>query len=375
MANNGQSRNERIKEFINTTGGFLTFIAIIVGASAYVVTSLTKHGDGIERLNEKFDGIEENYADMQSQIWHFTELSNEDHKILVNLAARSKEETAYNVEVLNAEFARTTTINNEVFLSDLNLNASYMFAKDWNDDITYTVEDLCNYPIITSYKEGDNDVYFYGRYNENGNWNGTCILNTYNGDDLVSIFEGVYEDGTLFSYKRVSDEKDGTWLITDRISQDSYNVGKTWKYTKTTAFTKSFDIQNIQEKQMMTVDKFLNSINENLISYYKGNTSNGLYNDDTGNAYLVKYKEDGDVELLYKGGFKDGYPNDNTGNAWSIAWGYANDGYHYFKGKFVNNDHKRTKDFLKPMTQEEINEKVNPNDFDCLLTGLIVQDL
>lgn len=371
MAGSNQNRAERIKEFINTTGGFATSIVAIGGAIFYVVFSLTNQGNQIGNINEKIFNIQENYGKMDQQIDDISELAKSDHELLINLASISKEEVAYNVKILDYNFARTEVINNEEFLSELNLDVSHIIAKDWDGDVTYTAEDFYNVPIITSYKDGDNDVYFYGKYNENGNWNGTCILNAYNGDNLVSVFEGVYSDGVLFSYKRISDEKDGTWLVTDRIKQKNYNIGKTWVYSKTDDFVKEFNAENVKEKQILTINKFFNSINERLLSYYKGNTSRGLYNDSTGDAYLIKYKDDGNVDYLYVGGMEDGQPNDDTGNAWCISWGYANDGYHYFKGKFQNNNHAKTKDFLKPMTQEEIKEKVNQDDFDYPLIGLL----
>lgn len=371
MSNNGTSRSDKIKEFINTTGGFLAFIAIIGAAIFYVVATLTRYGFQIDGLNEKFGDFEESYKEMNEQMQSSKELSEEDHEILIELAANIKEEVAYNVELLNSSFARTETIDNEVFLSKPNLENSYAIAKDWNGDTTYKVSDFYNTPIITSYKEGGNDVYFYGMYNENGNWSGTCILNTYNGDNLVSIFEGVYEDGNLYRYRRVVDEGDGAWLVTDRIRQDDYNIGETWRYTKQSEFVKDFTKETVKEKQISNVSNFLASRKERLMGYYNGRTSGGRYNDDTGDAYLVKYKDDGDVEFLYVGKFKNGYPDDNTGDAWSIGWGHANDGYHYFKGAFYNNDHKETKESMKVITKEEIKEKVNPKMFKCPLTGLI----
>ncbi len=381
-AESTQRKRGRIREFLDRNGGLVaaivgifTAISLIAAAVFYVVSNTISHENGIEKLNEKIANIEGNYDEMHNEIRDFSELFKEDHKILVNLAANSKSEPVYNVEVLSSDFARTELINEEDFLSELNLDVSHIFAKDWNGSITYTVEDFYNTPIITSYKENNNDVYFYGRYNENGNWNGTCILNTYNGDNLVSIFEGVYQDGNLFSYKRVSSEKDGEWLITDRIALEDRNIGKTWSYAKTNDFTKEFDYESVKEKQILTVDNFLQSINGKLLSYYDGSTSNGLYNDETGNSYFVKYKDDGDVQFLYVGKMKNGQPNDNTGNAWSIMWGNEDDGYYYYKGTFKDGKHGKAPENWEPMTQEEINEKINIDNFNCPLTGLVSGDV
>ncbi|MFG6368371.1 MAG: hypothetical protein K1W16_08080 [Lachnospiraceae bacterium] len=331
---------------------------------------MANHGNGISNLENRVGNIENEISEMNAEIKNFAELAEQDHEILINIAASSKEETVYNIEVLSNNFARSEVINEETFLSALELDDSHAFARDWNGSTVYGVDVFYNTPIITSYEDNGNEVYFYGRYNESGNWNGTCILNTYNGDNLVSIFEGVYQNGNLFSYKRVDDEKDGTWLVTDRISQDNYNMGKTWRYSKSNEFVKTFDAETIKEKQIITVDEFLNSTNERLMSYYKGNTSNGLYNDSTGKAYLIKYKDDGNLDYLYVGKMKDGYPNDNTGKAWSVAWGHANDGYHYYDGNFYGKDQKVNYSF-KPMSKDEIEGIINPKDFDYPLTGLI----
>lgn len=77
---------------------------------------------------------------------------------------------------------------------------------------------------------------------------------------------------------------------------------------------------------------------------------------------------------LYVGKIKDGEENDNTGNAWSIGWGYADDGYYYYKGKFSNGEREKTPKNWKPMTQEEADSIVNPNDFNCSLQGLVSID-
>lgn len=66
---------------------------------------------------------------------------------------------------------------------------------------------------------------------------------------------------------------------------------------------------------MLDIASFQKFLNLNLVEFYHGNTSNGYYNDDTGNAYLVQYNNSNTVKTLYCGNFKDGVFNDNTGNA------------------------------------------------------------
>lgn len=54
------------------------------------------------------------------------------------------------------------------------------------------------------------------------------------------------------------------------------------------------------------IEDFIEEIDTPVDSYYRGNTSNGIYNDNTGEAYLVRYNEDGTVKVLYKGIIRKG---------------------------------------------------------------------
>ena len=243
--------------------------------------------------------------------------------------------------------------------------------QEVDGETIYSMEDLYNVPIVTSYIENGKEIYFLGRFNENKNWNGKCILNTYDNDKLCSIFEGVYENGVLFSYKCLTGD-DERWIINERVVHKGYNSGTTYVYTKSDDFIKNFTLDNVKEKQILDIETFLLSKNENLMSIYCGNTVRGRYNDDSGYAYFVKYKEDGTVEYLYKGKWLNGEENDSSGNAWYIGWGHANDGYHYYKGKFTGGEQdKKPKSWYEPLTQEEIDQIVDPDNFDCDLKGLV----
>ena len=52
----------------------------------------------------------------------------------------------------------------------------------------------------------------------------------------------------------------------------------------------------------------INSNPSKLIRYYSGSTKDEEYDDETGNAFLVDFDEDGGVLLLYQGQFKSGLP-------------------------------------------------------------------
>lgn len=306
--------------------------------------------------------------------------TKDDHSSIIALESKVNETSAYNIVFKDGYNVKMQGEGEERYLAAPIWKDGNIIASDVNGDIIYKAEDLYNTPILTSYMEGDNEVYFYGKYNENNHWNGCCILNVYLGNKLLYIFEGIYDDGELFSYKRVSSEKiisednieKEIWIINKRVVQDGYNSGETWSYEKSDDFIKGFTLDNVKEKQILAVDKFIDFKCEKLLSYYKGNTSNGTYNDKTGNAYLVTYKENGDVKRLYKGNFENGDSEDQTGNAWTLSWGNANDGYHYHNGEFKNGKPIDTKnDWKYPVDQEFINSIVNPEYFNCSLAGLI----
>ena len=367
--NERRSNSEILKSIIDVTGALLAILAIIIGGAAYLLISITNHGNDIEDLDEKVEKIQDDNREVKTQIDELTDLVKDNRELLLDMSSKSPEIYAYNVELLNNKMITTVMIDDEMYLDQLTLETSYAIAKDWNGDVIYTAKELYNVPIITSYEEAGNEIYFYGQFNENGHWNGTCILNIYKDDILVSIFEGTYSDGVLFSYKRVAEENDDTWIITDRICQDDYNVGETFIYTKTSDYTKSFTQETVRDKQIATIDKFLASRKEVLLSYYNGRTSEGYYNDDTGDAYLVKYNDDGSINILYKGKFKDGQFNDIEGISWYIGEGIEDkEHYYYYRGTFQGGVRTgKTPRPWNPLTQDEINEVIKNENFKCPL--------
>lgn len=383
QGNQANSQNEsardglvRLTNFMKTASVFLGVLTVFASGIIYVVANIVGHGKDIEYLKGNMSDISNEVTEINQSIEQLKELTDDDHEIFLELASASKDEEVYNITFKDIYQVKTETVANESYLAQPSWENNCIVASDVNGDLTYTAEDLYNTLIRTSYMEGENEIYFYGRFNQNNHWNGKCILNVYNNDKLVSIFEGTYNDGDLFSYKRVEEGEDSTWIVNDRKRQGDYNSGETWIYEKTEDFSKGFTTENVQDKQILTVDRFLNSINKKLLGYYKGNTSNNLYNDDSGNAYSVRYDDAGNVRYLYKGKMKDGYGNDDGKDpkikSWAFIWGDANDGFHYHEGKFSKGSPKNTtKDWKYPVDQAFIESIVNPDYFNCSLKGLI----
>ena len=98
-----------------------------------------------------------------------------------------------------------------------------------------------------------------------------------------------------------------------------FSTGETYRYFRSDDYTKSFSLDNVEPHDILNVDEFSAQITSTLEGYYCGEISDGQYNDDSGDAYFVKFFEDGTVRTLYVGNFKDGQFNDQTGNAWMIG--------------------------------------------------------
>ena len=126
-----------------------------------------------------------------------------------------------------------------------------------------------------------------------------------------------YDDGKLVTYQQVLAETLQTgqdvWVVTEREHRADFNYGETWNYDRIEDYAKQFGLAQVQMQDVVSAEDFIAEIDTLVDSYYRGNTSNGIYNDNTGEAYLVRYNEDGTVKVLYKGCFSDGKFDDSTG--------------------------------------------------------------
>lgn len=247
-----------------------------------------------------------------------------------------------------------------------------VIAEDVETGEKYTAEQLVNERILLPYMINGQENYFYGQFNENNQWDGNCIINTYSNDKLVLIMEAEYDNGVLVSYKQVMQgmSKDGkVWCIADRVSHKDYNSGETWNY-KYVECLKQFHFEDVSEEDILNVDDFELDIKKTslLLGYYYGNTSEGEYNDKTDTSYIIKFSDDGYIRTFYKGRFLKGDFNDNTGNAWEIVFDESNNinRYFYYEGKFEKGERAEDKE-LDYVSQEEIDKIISGMTFDCEL--------
>ena len=383
----GDKKNKGKKFFKNLRKNLATVILGVITSVFSLIIIWIIHGlpkdvrdlqTNFSDLATRTETLEGNYEIINSNVWSSL-VSNED-------AEEDEEKEPTEILVASTDFSAKmidtedeTNDTNSPIMDISKIDDNEIIGKSLADNEEKTKDSMKGSQFILQYIEDGKEVYFYGKYNENGQWDGKCIINKYDDSKLFSIMDAVYENGVLKSYKQVftgfNTRNQKIWYVSEREAQGNKNKGKTTTYFFYGDYQKNFDSNSVSADDILSVEKFAGTIPSTIEGYYNGYTSDGKFNDDSGDAYIAKYDNKGNIRYLYVGKIKDGFPNDQTGNAWSIAWGYANDGYHYYKGTFTNGEQdKKPKSWYKPMTQEEIEKIVNQEDFDCELTGLFPED-
>lgn len=247
------------------------------------------------------------------------------------------------------------------------LVATTLVAYNVFTDEKYTAQEIANQRVLLPYQDGTKNGYFYGELSESGDWNGDCTINVYEDGKLIFIKEATYENGHLLKSRQAFpyffNEYQKVWAISDRTNYGGYSDGETRIYKWELDYIQRFESDKIAPRDIVTIDEFQSGISPDMFAYYHGRTSNGLFNDKTGNAYMVHFFDDGSVRMLYVGNFKDGRLHDLTGNAWYIVRGKSAD-YMYFKGIFMGNDLVEcTSSFSPPLSLEKIKEIIGDRNF------------
>lgn len=262
---------------------------------------------------------------------------------------------------------KSVSVNRDVDYVAKPLSSELKIGIDMTGKIRYAKE-FINETILITYKEEDKDVYFLGQYNEDYHWDGLCITNAYYLDGtLFGICESNFDDGKRLDYKSVcsSETTNGKWIFSERICKEDKNAGINIEYLFDYNEGKKFTNETILTADIFKVDKFLNTVDYKIVQFYYGDTLNECYNDTTGNAYMIKYADDGNVILLYHGNFVNGVFEDTTGNAWDIAYSEEINHYVYNKGKFKNNEYIISSGKSEIVSIEQIREIISNYDFDC----------
>lgn len=262
--------------------------------------------------------------------------------------------------------------NDACMVSSPKWGSTDIIATDSDTGEEYTAGQLIDKPLLLSYIEDGQEVYFLGQFNENNHWDGECTINVYKNDQLVLITQAIYDDGEMQSYEQVlpytNQGEKAVWSISKRQCVGGVNAGESWSYLREKEYTKPFGLNDVTTEDILSVEKFEKYTELQLEGYYYGNTSEGTFNDESGEAYVVKYFADGTVRMLYKGFIKDGKFEDSTDNAWYIVKGEDTD-YMYYKGIFKNGKPQNDAEsvFKNPVSLDEINEIIDGLKFNCKL--------
>lgn len=375
MAQKTKDNLEKKLTIVNLLIPILTAVGAFVGIVLGFIVSVKLNDERFNTLKETIDEIKVSVNEIEDLAIEneFKHYGEKIESLEEDIESINQKITDLTVDLaVKIKFVDDFTLEKEIIDKGHRLMAprwseTDIIAIDLTTNKSYTAKELTEKKILYPYTEDGQEIYFYGQFNENNQWHGACILNIYENNNLVSIMDANYNNGSIVDYKQVFIDGNN-WIVSDRKNEGNYNSGVTFRYSKTQDLEKKFTLETVEATDVINVEDFFYEVDTKLVSYYYGNTSNGKYNDSTEEAYLVKYAEDGTVTVLYQGQFANGKFDDNTNNAWYIV---RNDktNYMYYKGKFdngspVNNEGSYGKTNL---SIEEIKELIKDKNYQCEL--------
>lgn len=365
---------------------FTSFMGTIDGMQS----SIKDMQSSISDMQDDINGVKNDIASMKDDVNDIRNKRSGD-KLELFSYIRNQVDIEFDdikddIEELDKEVANVKTVSfNDVALScmEVKLNEKGMYEAiepNWKSEEiiavdpvtneTFSAVELADQRILVPYESNGQEILFCGQYNKRNHWDGKCIVNVYVKNVLSVITEAVYSDGVLIKYKQaipaVNKSGKGVWVISDRIHNEDFNSGNSWSYVRNGGFDQRFKLVDATPDDVLTINQFKKEKCEILEGFYHGNTSDGEFNDNTGNAYLVKYDLWGYVRTLYVGKIKDGDFEDKTGNAWYIVRNDDTD-YIYYKGVFQNGspDYTDHDKFINPFSLDEIYNIVKKYEFNC----------
>ena len=332
-----------------------------------VATISQRIADSKQESGERFNGIESDLAGIKEDIGKLYASINE---ISYNLGVAEgkldiiplRAEGQIGAAVMSFSYVK----NDDVYLSKPSFSEGVVAIG--LDDKEYSAKDLQNQPVIIPYLENGQEVFFQGQFNENNQWDGECLINVYEDGVFVIATEAMYDNGKRKEYQQLF-PNGNEWVYSKRIDQDTFNGGDTWTYEKITDGKQTISFENPDPADMIRPSEVEYESGADLISHYHGNTSDGKYNDDSGEAYLIEYYEDGYTRLVYQGKFANGLQEDNTGNAWQIARNkVTGTDYMLYKGVFEAGEqtHKdgEVNDWENPLSSTKLKQYTEGKPFE-----------
>lgn len=236
--------------------------------------------------------------------------------------------------------------------------------KEGNDLV---LSDLANRRFRTHFPTDDGkEIWFYGGFDENMNWHGevsyTTLNITRNSPEIAEwiVFEALYEN---------SHRDNSHHLSRVRVPRDVSDSGFAYRLQHVSS---SDGYERISISEFLHFNPSANALQtladgfpirfdessvETLVRYYRGKISNGLFNDDTGNAVLITFcKYDSKINYFYSGRIVNGFAGDNIvygvnnliGRAFSITWRNDGTAYMFYTGKFYGGNRVVEYDIVDP---------------------------
>lgn len=369
-SNNVNNKKISAKAIIEIIGDIFTIVsllAILFGAYNYVESKFDKLNDKLNECLKKdeISNLTTDVSEMREYLYsddgvkdQLGEFSDKMDKVtnLLNI-------TAIKADVTTEEYIRSNVsiVDNDISNSTSSISSDTCIGTDSEGNV-YIAKNLVDKTILLTYTEDDKEIYFLGQYNKNYHWNGYCVINTYDADGkLNSINESNFDDGNRLDYESFYlSDKQNEWIYTDRDCKKETNEGISIRYKSNFSKQKNFTATNVRVSDLIYIESMKEYDNKEILSYYMGKTSNGVYNDDSGNAYLVMYNSEGFVSVYYKGNFKDGYFEDENAIEIVLDESYNINKYFLYNGGFTRGE-RISDDGIKYITQDEINTILKEN--------------
>lgn len=369
-SNNVNNKKISAKAIIEIIGAIFTIVsllAILFEAYNYVESKFDKLNDKLNECLKKdeISNLTTDVSEMREYLYsddgvkdQLGEFSDKMDKVtnLLNI-------TAIKADVTTEEYIRSNVsiVDNDISNSTSSISPDTCIGTD-SDGKVYIAKNLIDQTILLTYNEDDKEIYFLGQYNKNYHWNGYCVINTYDADGkLNGINESNFDDGNRLDYESYYlSDKQNEWIYTDRDCKKETNEGISIRYKSNFSKQKNFTATNVRVSDLIYIESMKEYDNKEILSYYMGKTSNGVYNDDSGNAYLVMYNSGGFVSVYYKGNFKDGYFEDENAIEIVLDESYNINKYFLYNGGFTRGE-RISDDGIKYITQDEINTILKEN--------------
>lgn len=365
--NNQKISAKAIIEIIGFILTILTILSLLFGAYNYVESKFDKLNDKLNECLKKdeISNLTTDVSEMREYLYsddgvkdQLGEFSDKMDKVtnLLNI-------TAIKADVTTEEYIKNNVsiVDNDISDSTSSISPDTCIGTD-SDGKVYIAKNLIDQTILLTYTEDDKEIYFLGQYNKNYHWNGYCVINTYDADGkLNGINESNFDDGNRLDYESYYlSDKQNEWIYTDRDCKKETNEGISIRYKSNFSKQKNFTATNVRVSDLIYIESMKEYDNKEILSYYMGKTSNGVYNDDSGNAYLVMYNSEGFVSVYYKGNFKDGYFEDENAIEIVLDESYNINKYFLYNGGFTRGE-RISDDGIKYITQDEINTILKEN--------------